>query len=89
MTFESYGCVKVQKIKDIADNEMHILRVKPLKSFMGTSESCILTGNLAAFDKIEFEGNTILIKISEQNGKNRYVYIGGDMICFFQTNDNN
>ena len=41
-----------------------------------------------AFDKSVFDGNTILLKISEENGKHRYVYIGGDMICSFLTKDN-
>ena len=32
-------------------------------------------------------GNTILLKIDEENNKDRYVYIGGDMIGSFLTND--
>ena len=40
-----------------------------------------------AFDKKVFDGNTILLKISEENGKHKYVYIGGDMVCSFLTND--
>ena len=36
-----------------------------------------------ALNKSVFDGNTILLKISEENGRHRYVYIGGDMICFF------
>ena len=40
-----------------------------------------------AFNKSVFEGNTILLKISEENDKHRYLYIGGDMICSFLTND--
>ena len=35
-----------------------------------------------------FDGNTILLKISEEDGKHKYVYIGGDMVCSFMTNDN-
>ena len=41
-----------------------------------------------AFDKLVFDGNTILLKISEEYGRRRYVNIGGDMICSFLTNDN-
>ena len=41
-----------------------------------------------SFDKKFFNGNTILLKISEENGKNKYIYIGGDMVCSFMTNDN-
>ena len=33
-----------------------------------------------AYDKMLFDGNTILLKISEENDKSRYVYIGVDMI---------
>ena len=40
-----------------------------------------------AFDKSVFDGNTILLKIVEEYGKHRYVYIGGDMMCSFFTND--
>ena len=42
-----------------------------------------------ALDKSVFDGNTILLKISEENDKHRYVYIGGDMICSFLTKDKN
>ena len=41
-----------------------------------------------AFDKKVFDGNTILLKVSEENGKLKYVYIGGDMVCSFMTSDN-
>ena len=41
-----------------------------------------------ALDKSVFDGNTVLLKISEENDKHRYLYIGGDMICSFLTNDN-
>ena len=40
-----------------------------------------------AFDKSVFDGNTILLKISEENDKHRYVYISGDKICSFLTDD--
>ena len=46
-----------------------------------------MTAVLGAFDKSVFDGNTILLKISEENDKHRYLYIGGDMICSFLTND--
>ena len=45
----------------------------------------LLTG---AFDKLVFDGNTILLKIGDEKDKHRYVNIGGDMICSFLTNDN-
>ena len=40
-----------------------------------------------ALDKSVFDGNIILLKKSEENDKHRYVYIGGDMVCSFLTND--
>ena len=40
-----------------------------------------------AFDKSVFDGNTFLLKISEEIDNRRYVYFGGDMICSFLTND--
>ena len=51
---------------------------------MGKSRSC----NMTAFDKECFNGNTILLKVGVENGKNKYAYIGGDMVCSFMTNDN-
>ena len=39
-------------------------------------------------NKWAFDGNTILLKISEENDRHKYVKIGGDMICFFMTSDN-
>ena len=41
-----------------------------------------------AFDKTCFDGNTILLKVDIENGKHKYVYIGGDMVCSFLTSDN-
>ena len=41
-----------------------------------------------AFDKSVFDGKTILLKITKENDRHRYVYIGGNMICSFLTNDN-
>ena len=40
-----------------------------------------------AFDKSIFDGNPVLLKIGEEIDKHRFVYIGGDMICSFLTND--
>ena len=40
-----------------------------------------------AFDKSVFNGNTNLLKISEESDKHRYLYFGGDMICSSLTND--
>ena len=41
-----------------------------------------------AFNKGCFDGNTVLLKVGIENGKHKYVYIGGDMVCSFMTSDN-
>ena len=56
-------------------------------TFLGKSESCEMTALSGAFNKMCFDGNTILLKACEENIKHRYVYIGGDMICTFLTDD--
>ena len=43
---------------------------------------------LGSLDKSVISGSTILLKISEENNKNRYVYIGANKIYSFITNDN-
>ena len=58
-----------------------------MKIFLGKSESCMMTAMSRAFDKSVFDGNTIILKLSEENDKHRYLYTGGDMICSFLTND--
>ena len=45
-----------------------------------------MTAYSGAFDKKCFVGNTILLKIGEENIKHRYVYNGGDIVCSFLTN---
>ena len=47
-----------------------------------------MTALSGAFDKSCFDGNTILLKVGIENGKNKYVYIGGGMVCSFMTSDN-
>ena len=47
-----------------------------------------MTALSGAFDKACFDGNTILLKVGIENGKHKYVYIGGDMVCSFMTSDN-
>ena len=40
-----------------------------------------------AFDRPVFEGNAILLEISEERGRKRYIYNGGHMICSFLTSE--
>ena len=59
-----------------------------METILGKSQSCTMTAISRAFDKACFDGITILLKVGIENGKNKYVYIGGDMVCSFLTSDN-
>ena len=58
-----------------------------METFIGKSEDCKMTCFSGARNKKVFDGNTILLKVSKENNKHRYVYIGGDQVCSFLTND--
>ena len=88
VTFENKGWVKVQKFEGGSLDENIIYTVNPMKTFLGKSQRCSITALSGAYDKGCFDGNTILLKVSVENGKNKYVYIGGDMVCSFMTSDN-
>ena len=60
-----------------------------METFLATSQLCDMTEFSGAEDKEVFNGNTILLDIEKENNKHRYVYIGGDMVCSFLTNDRN
>ena len=59
-----------------------------MRIFLGKSQVCNMTMFSGAFVKKVFDGNTFLLKISEENGKHKYVHFGGDMVCSFMTSDN-
>ena len=88
VTFENKGWVKVQKFEDGSLDENIIYTVNPMNTFLGKSKRCSMTALSGAFDKACFDGNTILLKVSIEDGKNKYVCIGGDMVCSFMTSDN-
>ena len=89
VTFENKGFVQVQKFEDVSENDKNIIySINPMKTFLGKSQRCSLTALSGAFDKGCFDGNTILLKVCVENGKNKYVYIGGDMVGSFMTSDN-
>ena len=89
VSFENKGCFKVQKFEDVSEIDKNIIySINPMKTFLGKSQRCSMTALSGAFDKSCFDGNTILLKVGIENGKNKYVYIGGDMICSFMTSDN-
>ena len=88
VTFQINGCVKVQKFKDISNDENFIYCMKPMRIFLGKSQACIMTIFRELLIKNFFDGNTTLLKIFEANGKHKYVYFGGYMVCSFMTSDN-
>ena len=87
VTFQNNGYVKVQKFEDISEDKIIIYKVNPMETFLGKSQLCDMTELKGAEDKEVFDGNAILFKIGEENNKHRYVFIGGDMVCSFLTND--
>ena len=87
VTLQNKGWIKVQKFKDGCLDENIIYTVNPMETFLGKSQSCSMTALSGAFNKKCFDGNTILLKVGIENGKNKYVYIGGDMVCSFLSND--
>ena len=74
-------------MKDVSEDKNLIYKVNLLETFLGKSQLCERTEFSGASDKEIFNGITILLGIGEENIKHRYVYIGGDMICSFLTND--
>ena len=89
VTFQNNGFVQVQQSEDVSESDKIIIyTINPMESFLGKSQSCTMTALSGAFDKVCFDGITILLKVGIENGKNKYVYIGGDMVCSFMTSDN-
>ena len=88
VTFENKGWVKVQKFEDGSLDENIIYTVNPMKTILGKSQRCSMTALSGSLDRACFDGNTILLKVGVENGKNKYVYNGGDMVCSFMTSDN-
>ena len=88
VTFENKGWFKIQKFEDGSLDENIIYTVNPMETFLGKSKSCSMTALSGAFNKSCFDGNTILLKVGIENGKNKSLYIGGNMVCSFLTSDN-
>ena len=87
VTLQKKEWVRMQKLKGVSEDKSIIDRVNAMETFLGKSQLCDKTEFWGAKDKKVFDGNTILLKISEENIKHRYVYFGGDMVCSFVTND--
>ena len=85
--FQNKGGIKVQKFPDESLDENVFYTVNPMETVLGKSQSCTMTALSGAFDKVWFDGNTILLEVGIENGKNKYVYICGDMVCSFMTSD--
>ena len=79
--------IKVQKFKDVSEDKNFIYEVNPMEIFIGKSHLCDLTEFSRGKDRQVFDGNTVLLDTGKGNNKHRYVYIGGDMVCSFLTND--
>ena len=87
VTYQINGYIKVQRLKDVSKDKNIIYEVNPMESFIGRSQLCDMTKFSGSEDKEVFDGNTILLEIGQENNKHKYVYIGGDVICSFLTND--
>ena len=87
VTFQNKGWIKVQKLEEISNDKNFLYKVNPMETFLGKSLLYDMTEFSGAEDREVFDGNTILLKIGDENNKHRYVYIGGDTVCSFLTND--
>ena len=87
VTFKNNGMIRVQKVEDVSDDKNIIDEVNPMETFIGKSQLRNMTDFSGANDREVFNENTILLQVGEENNKHRYVYIGGDMVCSFLTND--
>ena len=87
VTSQNKGWVRVQKLEDVSEDKNIKYKVNPMEKFLGKSESYEITAFSGAFDKSVLDGSTFLLEKGEEKNKHRYVYIGGDMIRSFLTND--
>ena len=87
VTTRNKGWVPVQRLEDVSNDDNIIYEVNPMEIFLGKSQVCNMTEFSGARDKKVFDGNTILLKVNEENNKHSYVYIGGDKVCNFLTDD--
>ena len=86
VTFQNNGWIVVEYFKDISC-ENNIYCVKHSETFLGKSEVCGMTLMSKASNKSVFDGTTFLLKITEENDKHRCLYVGGDIMCSFLTNN--
>ena len=87
VTSQNNGWIKVHKIRDVGDDKNIIYEVNPMQIFIGKSQLCNMKEFSGAKDREVTDGNTILLEIGKENNKHKYIYIGGDQVCSFLTND--
>ena len=87
ITARNKGWIRVQRLEDISEDKNIIYEVNPMETFIGRSQLCNMTKLSGSEDKELFNGNTILLRIGIENNKHKYIYIGGDQVCSFLTND--
>ena len=87
VTTRNKGWVRIQRLEDVSNDDNIIYEVNPMETFIGRSEDCNMTEFSGARNTEVLNGNTILLKVNEEHNKHTYVYIGGDKVCSFLTND--
>ena len=75
----------VLKVSPFMRKKFHV--EKPLRTILGKSEIFRMTEVSGAYDKKSYDVNNILLKISEENDRHRWVYVGGDKVSSFLTDD--
>ena len=73
VTYQNKGWIKVQKFKDVSDDENIIYEVNPMQIFIGKTQRCNMEKFSGAEDKKVFDGNTILLEIGKEKNKHKYV----------------
>ena len=87
VTYQNNSKFRVQKLEDVYNDKKIINEINPIESFIGKSQLCEITKFSGAKDREVFDGNTILLRIGLENNKHKYLYIGGDQVCSFLTED--
>ena len=73
VTFQNNGIVKVQSFEDISIVENTKYCVKAMRIFLGESQVCNRTMFSGALNKSVSDGNTNLLKTSEEKDRHKHV----------------
>ena len=87
VTYRNKNQFRVEKQEDIGNDKNIIYEVNPMDKFVGKSQLCDMTEFSGAKDREVIDGNNILLRLGIENNKHKYVYIGGDQVCSFLTDD--